>query len=176
MLQAGVNSLPSPFSATWKAVAVLSLLGAFQSGKAAPLEDELNSALVDAVPGTAEIVPQPGLREVVILFQQNVETNNKTKEYVLKLQLVKSSSLPPDWKGSAILYQSKGLTAIKGRDGTSMLFRFSTRNVPPSLAQQAMFTTYEVFGIARYGTDTERPSDAVIAKLLKDSVPTDGKQ
>lgn len=171
-----MNSLPSLLKVTWKAVAVLSLLGAFQSSQAAPVVDELSSALVDAVPGTAEIVPQPVVHEVVILFHQNVETSNKSKEYVLKLQLVKSSNLPPDWKGAATLYQSKGLLAIKGRDGTSMLFKFPKRNVPSDLAEQAIFATYEVFGIARYGTDTKPPSDAVIANLLKDELPTEGKR
>jgi hypothetical protein len=144
------------------------LLGAFQASKAVPVGDELNSALVDAVSGTAEIIAHPVAHEVLILFHQDVETNNKTKQYIVRLQLLKSSGVPTSWKGPAKLYWSKGLVAVKGRDGTSMLFKFPERNVPSGLAEQAIFTTYEIFGIARYGSDTKLPSDSAMANLLKD--------
>ncbi len=79
------------FSNTRKLVTVVLLLGAFQISKAAPVGDDLNNSPVDAVSGTAEIVVHPVGHEVVLRFHQDVETSNKTKEYVELLQLAKSS-------------------------------------------------------------------------------------
>ena len=158
-------SLFPSFSNTRKLVTVVLLLGAFQISKAAPVGDELNNSPLMPCRERRKLLFIPSVTRSCFASTRTSKQVTRQKSTWNCCNWPSLHPLPPNWKGTAKLYLSKGLLGIKGSDGTNVLFKFPTRKVPSGLAQQAAFTTYEIFGIGRFGSDTKLASPSVVANL-----------